>query len=70
MRKIISKDEISIENESIVGNGLRVVYKGMRKKEATLMFDVFDEVSDSSSPEQFEFSMKYWESYTDTGDLS
>lgn len=51
MRKIISKDEISIENESIVGNGLRVVYKGMRKKEATLMFDVFDEVSDSSSPE-------------------
>ena len=28
------------------------------------MFDIYDELSESTDPEHFEFSMKYWESYT------
>ncbi len=46
---------------TIEGNGLKVTYKGTNRSEATVKFDVFDEVSNAK--EEFEFSMRYYESY-------
>lgn len=56
--------EETAETPFIEGNGLKVVYKGMEKTESTLKFDVYDEATGSGKPEEFEFSMKYYESYT------
>ena len=47
---------------SIEGNGLKVTYTGMDKTESTIKFDVFDQLSGAT--EQFEFSMRYYESYS------
>lgn len=35
----------------------------MQAENSTLMFDVFDEVTGNPMPEEFEFSMKYYQSY-------
>lgn len=47
---------------TIEGRGLRVTYTGMDKTESTIKFDVFDQLSGVT--EQFEFSMRYYESYS------
>lgn len=44
------------------GNGISVTYTGMNKTESTLMFDVYDHLTGKT--EKFDFSMRYWESYT------
>ena len=67
---MISGGELNEDDSTITGNGLRVVYKGMRKAESTLMFDVYDEVTGSDKPEEFEFSMKYWASFTHFIDIN
>jgi len=51
---------------TLEGQGIRLVYKGMRKTDSTLMFDFHDIVSNLT--EQFEFSMRYWESVTHSMD--
>jgi len=61
-KRVIPENEA--ETQFIEGNGLKVVYKGMDKTESTLKFDVYDEATGSSKPEEFEFSMRYYESYT------
>jgi hypothetical protein len=69
-RKVIPEGEEQNMETTIERNGIRLVYKGMNKTESTLMFDYYDMVSNSTEPEHFEFSMKYWESYShslDTG---
>lgn len=69
-RRTIPEGKEEDADTSIEGNGLRVVYKGMDKEQSTLKFDVYDEITGSSEPEQFEFSMKYYESYTHAIDHS
>lgn len=59
-RIVIPEGQEQAMNTSFEGNGLKLVYKGMKKTESTIMFDVYDEASNSSDPEHFEFSMKYW----------
>lgn len=68
-RQVIPEGQENDTETTIEGQGLRLVYKGMKKTESTLMFDVYDIVSGSSDPERFEFSMKYWESYSHSLDV-
>lgn len=52
------------DEQSISGNGLKVVYKGVDTKEAKIMLDVYDEwANKTGKPEEFEFSMRYYRSY-------
>lgn len=57
-----NKPEKMTQGNTISGNGLKVVFKGAKPEESTLMFDVYDELA-GSKPEEFEFSMKYYQSY-------
>ena len=41
----------------------------MSKLDSTLYFDVYDEISGKTEPEEFEFSMKYWQSYAFSKDM-
>lgn len=69
-RRVIPEGHEANDDTTIEDQGLRLVYKGMRKTDSTIMFDLYDVISGSSVPEHFEFSMKYWESYShslDTG---
>lgn len=59
----INEPEVMTEGQTISGHGLKVVFKGMKAEESTLMFDVLDEVTGNPKAEEFEFSMKYYQSY-------
>lgn len=42
---VIDEDSTIHVDTSIEGNGLKVTYTGMDKEEATIKFDVFDQLS-------------------------
>jgi hypothetical protein len=59
----IINENMAVESRSIESaDGLKLMYTGMDRTESTLKFDFTDQLS--GKMEQFEFSMKYWESYT------